>query len=443
MKNIARMQRKPLLGLFSATMIIVAAMIGTGIFTITGYIVNSIKDPISIIMAWSVMGVISLCGALSYAEIASVFSDNGGEYLYLTRLIHPSVGFMSGWVSFIAGFSAPCAAAATAFSVYSGTVTGIQSPVLISIGIVTVFSIIHIIGIRFGGYVQNILTIFKVILIIVYLFFGLKTLGFVSAVDIDLSGRGMIFDGNIWSSMLIISYAYAGWNMVVYISGEVRDPEKNIPFALVISTAAVTIVYVLINMFYVRVLTIKEMGDVLEIGFVAMKKIYGENIGKYFSAGISIALASFISALIMAGPRIYEKIGSDYRAFSAFSFKTKNDTPVVAIVLQYVITVFLIITMNYESLIYYIGFTLNIFSALAVGSVFVIRKRKIMATYRVPLFPVVPIIFIIFNVLMILYTFISKPKESIVGLVTVLVGYIIYNIAVRISGDEAVNDFVG
>ncbi|MEI8185270.1 MAG: amino acid permease [Chlorobiaceae bacterium] len=420
------------LGYFSATMIIIAAMMGTGIFTLTGYVVKYLPDPSLMISSWIIVGFISLCGALSYAEIASVFHENGGEYLFLSKLIHPSVGFMSGWVSFIVGFSAPCAAAAAAFGAYTATITGFNSKMSSALLIVLFFSIIHIIGLRTGGYIQNALTLLKIFLVILFLMLGSDLVVNNNIIIFDLPKNfDHIYNPDFWTSLLLISYAYAGWNTVVYISGEIKKPSKNIPLALISGTLVVSVLYVAINYIYVQALSFKEMEGVLEIGFTTMRKLYGNSIGHYFSAGIALALASMISALTMAGPRLYIKIATDFHIFNRISEKSPQNMPIKAIILQCIITSLLIVTMNYERLLYYIGFTLNIFSMLTVACVFIIRKKKIYTTFQVPFYPVTPLLFISFNLIVLFQTIHQRPIESAIGFVTMLIGYIIFYFAAQ------------
>lgn len=415
------------LGYFTATLIIIAAMIGTGIFTLPGYVAKYIPNPFLIVSAWVIVGFISLCGALCYAEISSVFNENGGEYLFLSKLIHPSVGFMSAWVSFIVGFSAPCAAAATAFGAYTSVITGLHSNIPTALFIVLIFSIVHILGVRTGGYLQNGLTLLKVILVLIFIILGFSLLR-VSDNLIVYSNYNIknSLDQNFWTSLLLISYAYAGWNTAVYISGEIKKPEKNIPLALITGTIIVSLLYIAINVIYINTLSFKEMNSVLEIGFVTMKKLYGNSVGIYFSIGISVALSSMISALIMAGSRLYMQVGKDVIIFKVISKKTKNNTPVVGLLIQCLITSLLIVTMNYERLLYYIGFTLNIFSIITVASVFIIRKKKMLTTFHVPFYPATPLIFITFHIIILSQTIIQRPIESLIGFVTIFVGYLIY-----------------
>jgi len=425
-------ENKRELGYFSATMIIIAAMIGTGIFTVTGYVIEYIPDPKHMIYAWIVVGFISLCGALSYAEISSVFYENGGEYLFLSKLIHPSVGFMSAWVSFIVGFSAPCAAAATAFGGYVSTILPYFSPVLSALAIVFYFSFVHIMGVKTGSYIQNILTVLKIVLVIVFIILGSAVATNVNIFTLDnVFSKSNTSNINILSSLLFISYAYTGWNTATYISGEIKNPKKNIPLAMITGTIIVSVFYVFVNIIYMQTLSNKEMEGVLEIGYITMRKLYGASVGNYFSIGTAIALASIISALIMAGSRLYDKVGSDYKLFKNISVKSSQNIPVAAILVQCFIIVVLIISMNFERLLYYIGFTLNIFSVLTVISVFVIRKKEMYSAFRVPLYPITPLVYIIFNIVVLFQTIICRPAESIIGFLTIFAGYILYCYAMK------------
>ncbi|WP_287373891.1 amino acid permease [Prosthecochloris sp.] len=415
------------LGYFSATAIIIAVMIGTGVFTLTGFIAQNISSQTLIIAAWGLGGVISLCGALSYAELASYMPESGGEYYFLSRLMHPSIGFLSGWVSFIAGFSAPVAASAVALGTYSSAFWNSINPISVALISVIILSIMHIIDTKFGSYIQNMLTLIKILLI--FFFISIGYFG-ASEKNVFMNNHENHFDAffheDFLASMLLISYAYAGWNMAAYIGGEIKNPKKNLPLSLITGTLFVAFIYILINIIYLKILTINDIKGVLEIGYLSMKTLYGDSIGRWFSLGISIALISMISALLMAGPRIYMMVGNDYKIFKLLSIKTSRDTPIISIILQASVAIILIITMSYESLLYYIGFTLTIFSVLAVSCVFLLRANGHNSNFKTPLYPLVPLVFICSNLLILFYTIQKKPIESTIGFVTIVTGFIIY-----------------
>jgi APA family basic amino acid/polyamine antiporter len=420
------------LGFFSATLIIIAAMIGTGVFTLTGFLVENLSSPFLMISAWILVGVISLCGALCYAEISSLYNENGGEYLFLSRLVHPSVGFLSGWASFIVGFSAPGAASAVAFGTFCSAVIGTNIRIPLALLVVLLFSVIHIRGLKTGGYLQNMLTVLKVLLVFIFLVFGSIVFflpkNHMPHWDISLSE---LFRPGYATSLLFISYAYAGWNMVVYIAGEIKRPERNIPLALIAATVIVSVLYVMINVIYLHILTFDEMNGVLEIGYLAMRKLYGDAVGGYFSLGISLALVSMVSSLLMAGPRIYMKVGDDFKLFRSLSLKSSYDTPVIAIIMQCVLTMLLIVTMSYEHLLYYIGFVLSIFTVLTVSCVFYVRAKQMPAKFKMPLYPLPPVLFLVFNVIMLYNNVLQRPLESLVGALTLLAGYGLYLYAAK------------
>jgi basic amino acid/polyamine antiporter, APA family len=418
------------LGYYSSTLLIVAAMMGTGIFTLTGYLSKNLNTPYLMISAWVIVGVISLCGALTYAEISSAYNDSGGEYLFLSKLIHPSIGFISGWVSFIVGFSAPSAAAAVAFGVYLSSAFGVNISTFLAIFIVILFSFIHIRGVKIGSYLQNILTVLKILLVIIFLIFGMHAYYYLNKIGLDyIYNPNEIFTTNYATSLIFISYAYAGWNMVVYIGGEIKNPERNIPLSLITATLIVSLLYVAINILYINVLSFNEMNNILEIGYVAMNKLYGVSISKYFSIGISLALASMISSLIMTGPRVYMKIGNDYIFLNQLSVKSKYNTPAVSIIFQCCITIIMIITTSYEHLLYYIGFVLSIFTTLTASCIFIVRKKNIKTKFHTPLYPLPPLIFIMFNLAMIFSVMSESPYISLVGIITIIIGYLIYLIS--------------
>ena len=345
----AVLERK--LGLFPSTSIVVANMIGAGIFTTSGLLMGDLGDPVLMLILWVVGGCLALFGALSYGELGAHMPEAGGEYAFLSRLYHPMFGFLSGWVSLFAGFSAPIAASALGFSEYifrvfpginpagaAGILIGVAAlKKILAISVIVLFTAIHVQGIEFGARIQNYLTVLKVGLIGALIVIGF-TIGRGDFGHIAIRGD---FNFNLagWKtiglSLLWIMFAYSGWNAATYIGSEVRDPRRNLPVSLLLGTAVVMALYLCINLFYLFAIPAGEMKGVISVGGLAVTKSLGESAGSLFSLMIAFALFSSLSAFVILGPRVYYAMAQD-GCFFRFASKIHPDhkVPAGAIILQ-------------------------------------------------------------------------------------------------------------
>jgi len=434
-QNGTSLQRK--LGLFPVTNIVIANMIGAGIFTTSGLLIRDLGSPLLMLGLWAVGGLLALCGALAYSELGAAMPRAGGEYIFLSKLYHPLFGFLSGWVSFIVGFSAPIAASSIGFSEYffrafpqlllwSGS-TGLMDPGLIkklfSILVITIFTLIHIRGIEFGALIQNILTLLKVGLII-----GLLALGFTfgkgDLSHITQAGHLTLnFSGwkTIGLSLMWIMFAYSGWNAATYIGSEIKYPVKNLPRSLLYGTAIVLILYLGLNTLFVYAVDPVDMKGVISIGGLAAGRLFGKTAGQLFSLLISFALFSSLSAFIILGPRVYYAMARDGYFFKfAAHVHHKFKVPVKAIALQGLISSILVLSGTFDQILTYMGFSLGIFPLLAVLGVFKLRKKNNI--YRMPGYPLAPVIYLVFGVSMLALAYFERPVESSIAVGTVLTG---------------------
>ena len=415
----------------TATSLVIANMIGTGVFTSLGFQVLDIKTGFAILVLWIIGGVISLCGALAYGEIGSTFPRSGGEYNYLSQIYHPVAGFLSGWVSATVGFAAPVALAAMALGTYSSKVFPDLNPTVLAISVVAALTLIHSINLKVGSAFQRVFTYAKVFVIVLFLlagFFYIPEHEF-SFLPQDLSVTE-IFSAPFAVSLIYVSYAYSGWNAASYIAGELDNPQKTLPKSLFIGTFVVMIIYVLLNFIFLYSVPIEELGGVIEVGYLSANKIFGPRIGNFMGLVISFLLVSSISAMIMAGPRIINAMGEDMYMLRFFAKKNKNNIPYIAILVQSLITLILILTSQFESVLTFVGFTLNLFTFFTVMGVFIIRKRKlgIEGGYKTWGYPVTPIIFLALNAWMLFFVITNKTKESLFGLLILVIGLGIYQI---------------
>ncbi|NMG07534.1 amino acid permease [Brasilonema sp. UFV-L1] len=422
------------INLLTAICIVVANMIGTGVFTSLGFQVVNIKSVFALLFLWLLGGIFALCGALSYSELGAAMPRNGGEYYYLSRIYHPIVGFLSGWVSVTVGFAAPIAAAAMALGQYLKSVFPILPSIPIALLVVVGVSLIHTRNLQFGSNFQLIFTVLKVILIVV-----LIVCGFLLAKPQPLSflpttaDVGAIFSAPFAISLVYVIYSYSGWNAAIYLANEVEQPEKNLPRALVVGTLIVTGLYLLLNLMFLYTTPLEKLAGQLEVGYIAANQFFSVNGAKIMGLLISVGLISSISSMVLAGPRVTQVIGEDIPLFRVLAKKNAQGIPNYAIFLQLFLVTILLITSSFEAVITYLGFTLTLSSFLTVLGVFVARMRypEIPRPYRTWGYPITPMIFLAISLWMLVFIFRDKPAESLAGFVTLAIGILVYFLAHR------------
>ncbi|MFC1554885.1 APC family permease [candidate division KSB1 bacterium] len=424
------------LGLFPVTNIVIANMIGAGIFTTSGLLMQDLGSPLLMVSLWVVGGLIALCGAFCYGELGATIPQAGGEYIYLSKLFHPISGFLSGWVSFFVGFSAPIAMSAMGFSEYftrafPGTLEWGDPEILkklYSVLIIVIFTIIHLRGIEFGSKIQNYLTIVKVVLIVGLIFIGFSF----GKGDIGnlFQGTQTYFDfGSIKTiglSLMWIMFAYAGWNASAYIGSEIKNPSRNLPFSLILGTCIVTILYFGLNLLYVYSVDPENMKGVLAIGGLAAENLFGRSLETIFSMLISFALFSSLSAFIILGPRVYYSMAKDGYFFKfASEIHPVFKVPSKSIIIQCIIAVIFVLSGTFDQILTYMGFSLGIFPILAVIGVFKLRKHK-QSVIKMPGFPYIPILYLIPSILILVLAYFERPVESTIAVLTVILGIPVY-----------------
>jgi APA family basic amino acid/polyamine antiporter len=360
-------QDKPLISLFTAISIVVANMIGTGVFTSLGFQAVDIKSGFALLCLWLVGGILALCGALSYGELAAVMPRSGGEFYYLSKIYHPAVGFLSGWLSATVGFAAPIAAAAMALGKYFSQVFPVFPPTAIAVAVAIGVSLIHTRDVKLGSYFQISFTLLKVLLILTLIVCGFllgqpQDINFLPANN-DLN---LILSSPFAISLVYVMYAYSGWNASIYIASEVKEPEKNVPRSLLAGTLIVMALYLLINFIFLHTTPLDQLAGKVEVGAVAATQIFGELGGKVMSLLISLGLVSAISSMVWAGPRVTQTIGEDIPFFKLLATTNAKGIPYNAILAQLAIVLVLVITSTFESIITYLGFTLTLSSFLTV-----------------------------------------------------------------------------
>lgn len=435
-----KLERK--LGLFPATNIVVANMIGAGIFTTSGLLMSGLNNPVLLIGLWLAGGIIALCGALSYGELGAAMPGAGGEYLFLSKLYHPVFGFLSGWVSFIVGFSAPIAASALGFSEYFSRAVpglsvwfqnnGIMSPELtkkfLAVSVILIFTFIHYRGIKYGAKIQNVLTLLKILLIVVLLAAGFSSGNghFSNFTEGGNLPAGLSGWKTIGLSLMWIMFAYSGWNASTYLGAEIKNPGKILPGSLIYGTSIVIILYLGINILYVYGINPEVMKGVISVGGLAMGNLFGKSAEILFSILIAFALFSSLSAFIIIGPRVYYSMAKDGLFFKSVArIHRKFRVPSNSILLQCLIAVVLALSGTFEQVLTYMGFALGIFPILTVTGVWKLRKTCPEAM-RIKGFPLTQIIYAVTGVLILVLSFLERPLESSIALLTVITGIPVY-----------------
>ncbi|MBK1649681.1 APC family permease [Rhabdochromatium marinum] len=433
------------IGLISATVLVVANMVGTGIFTTSGLILAELGSPTALLLCWLLGGLFALTGALCYAELGAMLPRAGGEYVYLRESFGPLPAFISGWISLIVGFSAPIAAAAIAFATYllganqpDWPIIEIGGQTLVSVSPITalacaaviLLSLAHYHSLQMGQGMQNLLTSFKIGLILTFIIGGFW-FGEASIRPVIADSTTMPSGGQLAVALIFISFAYSGWNAAAYVGGEIRQPERNLPLALIIGTLLVILLYVLLNLTYLYALPVSAMAGVLDVGTAAATALFGGEIGRLFGIAIAVGLLSVISAMIMAGPRVYYAMARDGLFFRRFGrVHEVRETPAQAILFQGAIAVGMILVAAYDALLIYIGFTLSLMAMLTVLGLIALRRSqpKRPRPYRVLGYPFTPWLFIAGNLWIAIYTIVNRPMAGIVGVATLALGAILYQL---------------
>lgn len=439
------------IGLREATLLVIANMVGTGVFTTSGFILSELGSAHTLLVCWIIGGLFALAGALCYGELGAMMPHAGGEYVYLRRSFGILPAFVSGWISLMVGFSAPIAAAAIGFATYllGGNVqswytlewSGIRvvslSPVtVIAIASVVLFSLVHFHSVRLGKNVQSLLTFLKIAFIVTLLVagFGFGNGDASRVSELLVAKDDPIAWGRVAVALIFVSFAYSGWNAAAYLGGEIINPERNLPLSLLIGTVFVCLLYLLLNLLYVYALPAEVMAAKLEVGLEAANVLFGKSIGSVFGMVIALGLLSVISAMIMAGPRVYYAMARDGMFFSIFGkVDEAHNTPAYSIFFQAALAVVMIVTATFDVLLMYIGFTLSLSSMLTVLGLMWMRWKEPDAPrpYKTFGYPVVPILFIAGNLWIVLYMVSSRPIVGAVGLLTVLSGVAFFTLFAR------------
>lgn len=435
-------------------------MIGTGIFTTSGFLAGDLGSPKLVLWIWVVGAICAFLGAICYSELGVNLPSSGGEYVYLTRAFGPTWGFMTGWVSFFAGFSAPIATAALAFCDYIGyffpgvkqdnahTIFGsgewtfhFGGAQTLACALVAVLTILNCLGVQRVAKVQNVLTGAKVLGLIAFLVLALA-IGHGDWHHLSMNATRTAptsLPAQFAVSMFWVYFSYSGWNAATYVAEELRNPARTLPAALGIGTGLVAILYIALNLIFIYAAPLEDLKGQVAVGAIAASRLFGPEVASLFSALLALTLVTMINAMVTIGPRVYYAMARN-GAFLAAAAKVhpKWRTPVLAIVAQGICAMVLTIT-PFPQLVVYIGFLLNIFAVLSVASLMHLRRQAGWRKLKVVSFcyPLFPVLFIIVGLWMTVQGVKLKPYVSLAAAVTVVTGALVYHFRMRSSGRPA------
>lgn len=432
------------IGIFTAGCLLVSNVVGSGIFTATGFMARDLGDPWLILAIWLFGALLALAGALSYSELGTALPVAGGEYAYLRRAYGPLVGFLSGWTSFTVGFSAAIAAGAMSFAAYLLQIVPFHSengPLSTGIALTLIWIVtgFHLAGAGSGGFLQRLLTILNIGAILI-LVVGVLMLGKGNWSHFSLSAPGITPGfGAMMVSLIFVTYAYSGWNAAAYVAGEIVDPGRTIPRAMIGGTLFVGLLYLVVNGIYLYALPVTELGQppILPVANKVAATLLGPTGTLLVTVLLCLAIAGAVSAMVWTGPRVYYAMAQDGLIPSLFA-KTPGmqQAPINAILLQSLWASVLILSGSFERLVIYSGTVLMIFNALAVGALLILRRQEptLPRPYRTPLYPFVPAFYLLVSTMIVGTALYERPVEGGLGIATVLAGTPLYLLWRKLSG---------
>jgi APA family basic amino acid/polyamine antiporter len=428
---------RPKLRLGSTSALVVASMIGMGVYTTSGLMLQEGRTPLGVLAVWLVAGLLSLAGALSYAELASIYPESGGEYALLTRVFHPSIGFVAGFATIVLGFAAPIAACGIAFARYAGAALALSPEVLAAVEqplAVLVVALVSLVQAReHEGTVraQDLLTLGKLVLAVLFVIGGVLSSALEPArLVVPPMPLGEIAEPSFAFGIVLVSFAYSGWNAAAYVGGEIERPSWTLPRALGLGTLAVTLLYLALNALFLAAAPREELA-VVEIGHVAASHLFGPIAGRVLSGVIAFGLLSTIGAFVLTGTRVYAAMGRDHVVLARIAPHR------VALVVQALLAFVMVATSSFDVLLGSVGVTLSLSSALTVAGVLVVRGRGAPPhAYRTPGYPATPIAFVLLSLGTIVAAVGYDPAVAVWGALSVGVGLGLYFVSVRLAARQ-------
>ena len=434
-------ENQPKFGLTTGTVVIVANVIGTGVFAALGYQLADFTSVFVLLMLWVVGGLVAVCGSLSYAELAARYPESGGEYQYLRSMVHPAVGFLAGVASTVLGFGGPIALVAILFGTYLNSVypsVPIVASGVIAIVFVTFF---HILNFKTSSVSLVVLTALKLGLMVVFCTVCLFAVGETQPFDViprdnDISA---MFSAPFVVALVYVYYAYMGWNSVCYLSGDMETSRNEITKAILIGVVVVIAVYLLLNVTFLAVAPQSALVGQLDLVYVVAEYALGQRFADFVGIGMSALLLSTLAAMILAGSRVLHRVSEHEKLLGFFEKKKQNHVPVRAVVAQSAIAIlFLFVFGEFGDILVFATFTLITNALLTVAAFVVVRYRdpNPNLSFRTPLFPIPPIVFVVFSLTTWVFLLTVETFHSLLGLAFSATFFLLYFVLPR-DAEEA------
>lgn len=432
----------------TALAIVIANMVGTGVFTSLGFQLMTLQSGFALIMLWVVGGIVAMCGALSYAELGAALPRSGGEYNFLGRIYHPGAGFVSGWISSTIGFSAPVALAAMTFGAYttSSLLPEANAQMVawvergLAVALIIILTLVHTRQRETSGGFQNIFTAIKVLVILGLSLAGLFLVSEFQPVSLmpKAGDAAALTSGAFAVSLIYVSYAYTGWNVATYLTDELESPQRSLPVILFGGAFGVMLLYILLNAVFLLTTPMEQMEGEVEVGVIAARYVFGQTGAMLTGAVLGVLLVSTVSAMTIAGPRVLQVVGQDIAAFRFLSKSNADGMPTTAVLVQSSLALLFVITATFDQVLVFAGFTLALNSLFAVLGLFVLRWRQpdLARPFRVPLYPIVPLIFVALSVWTLFYVAVERPQEVAVSVGLIVTGIVLYLVTQRRRSSE-------
>jgi len=425
-------------GLFDAIMVVMGGIIGAGIFINAYVVARQVHTPVLILSAWGVGGLLALLGAFIYAELADRLPDVGGQYAYLREAYHPVLGFLYGWVLLLVIQTGGMAAVTVTFARYFLELTRLQfSDRTIAVVALTLLTLVNCLGVKLGSRVQSALMVLKIGAIAGLIVAGLWLIRVPHPVLHPVLDRPVSFGlfTSFGAAMVPVLFSYGGWQTANFIAGEIKEPRVNLPRALLIGVAGVIVLYVTVNLVYLRALGPSDLAGTTVPATAAMHLALGERGATLIAFGITISTLGFLSQSILTAPRVYFAMAEDGVFFRGVaSVNARTHAPVVAIVLQSGWTAVVALSGRYEQILNYVVSMDFLFFGLTATCIFVFRHRERVRSssiaagdqqrtgYRVPGHPFTTGIFVLISWLVVVNTIYKYPANSLLGMLILLLG---------------------
>ena len=413
------------IGWKTASGLVIANMIGTGVFTSLGFQLVDLNNTWSIVLLWTVGGVMALIGAFTYAELGTHFRKSGGDYVFLSRIFHPVLGYLYAWISLVVGFSAPVAIAAMAMTHYLKPFLREDAGKWIGIAMILIVSAIHSVSIRQSGRFQDVTSLLKVVFIAILIGIGFWLMPEVTpSLNFDASWKSELLLPGFAVSLIYVSYAYTGWNAAAYIVEEIKAPRKNLPKALITGTLLVMLLYVLLQVVLLKHASLSQLTGRVEVATIAFSNLFPLQGGAWVSFFIALQLIGTISGYLWVGPRVTRAMAQEFRLWKPLAHTNASGIPVRALWLNSAISILLALSGSFEEVVLYTGFVLQVMGTLSVASLLFVKRKK--NTFKSPWRPVPQLIFIVFSLWIIGYMLYDRPLESLAGLGIIAIGLVVY-----------------